>query len=198
VILRRLTSRRLVAVVLTPVAVVIALAGCTQSSAALSNPGYVTGSGVYKEIPVKDRTSPVTYTGKTETGATISSKQFLGKVHVLNFWYAGCAPCFVEAPRLESVYKSYKGSVPFLGVNTYDQAAVAATFEEKRGITYPSIIDANTASVMYAFAGKVAPDAMPTTLVIDKHGRVAARVTGLLESTSILKSLVNTVIAEGQ
>ena len=117
---------------------------------------------------------------------------------MLNFWYAACGPCRVEASRLESVYNHYKGSVEFLGVDTYDQAATALTFEQAHKVTYPSVIDTNNATVEYAYSSYVSADAVPVTLVIDRHGRVAARVTGELEEASILESLVDRVIAEGQ
>jgi peroxiredoxin len=178
------------------------LAGCSESPSIASdgnNTGYVSGSGVYKEIPPGQRHSPTaTFTAPLDSGGTITSASLLGKVHVLNFWYSACGPCRVEAARLETAYKHYKGTVPFLGVNTYDQAPQALVFEKTHGVTYPSVIDANQATVQYAYSSFVSADAVPVTLVIDRHGRVAARVTGELEEASILESLVDRVIAEGQ
>jgi peroxiredoxin len=181
---------------------IAALAGCTESPAISSdgnNTGYVSGSGVYKEIPPTERKdAAASFTAPLDDGGTISSKSLLGKVHVLNFWYSTCGPCRVEAKQLEKAYTHYKGSVPFLGVNTYDQAPQAVQFEKAHGVTYPSVIDTNTAAVQYSYSKFVSPDAVPVTLVIDKHGRVAARVTGELETSTILTSLVDRVIAEGQ
>ena len=77
-----------------------------------------------------------------------------------------------------------------------DQAENARNFAEKWGITYPSVIDANDGNMLYAFAGTVAPNAVPTTLVIDKQGRVAARILGLVSEPSTLKSIISDVIAE--
>ncbi len=82
---------------------------------------------------------------------------------------------------MEKAYTHYKGAVPFYGVDVYDQAATARTFEATHKVTYPSMIDTNTTNVQYAYSAYVSPDAVPTTLVIDKHGRVAARVTGEVE-----------------
>jgi len=176
------------------------LAGCTETPSydGQGSTGYVSGDGAYKEIPPKDRKPAVTFTSKLDTGAKITSADLLGKVHVLNFWYAGCGPCNAEAPLLQKVYAGYKGSIPFVGVNTYDQAPTALAFEEHYKVTYPSVIDTNTVAVQYAYSAWVPPDAVPTTLVIDRHGRVAARVTGEIDDASILTSLVKTVVSEGQ
>ena len=194
--------RRLLVVSAASVLVAGALAGCTENPSIASdgnNTGYVSGSGVYKEVPPAQRQAPTAaFTASLDTGGTVNSKSLLGKVHVLNFWYSTCGPCRVEATKLESAYKHYKGSVPFLGVNTYDQAAQALQFEKVHGVTYPSVIDTNNATVQYSYSKYVSPDAVPVTLVIDKHGRVAARVTGILDSASILTSLVDRVIAEGK
>ncbi len=181
-----------------PVIAAFALAGCTETPdyGQSASDGYVSGAGVYKEIKPADRKTPLSFSSKLDTGAKISSAELKGKVYVLNFWYAGCAPCNAEAPRLNTVYKKYGSTVGFLGVNTYDQAATAMTFEQAHDVKYPSAIDTNTASIQYAFSSYVPPSAVPTTLVLDTRGRVAARVTGELDDASILESLIDTVIHE--
>ncbi len=116
---------------------------------------------------------------------------------VVNFWYAACGPCRVEAKDLESVWKKYQGKgVSFVGVNTYDQAGTAQSFNQKYGVTYPSIIDVNTGAAKLAFAEATSIQATPTTLVLDKQGRVAARVIGPIGSASILETLIQDALAE--
>jgi thiol-disulfide isomerase/thioredoxin len=195
-----MAPRRVLAAVVTSLLAIAVLAGCSQSPDYNSSgtTGYVSGSGAFDEIKPADRMKPVVFTAKLDTGKTITSADLLGKVHVMNFWYAGCGPCIKEAPLLEKVYKSYDGTIPFVGVNTYDQAGTALAFESHLGITYPSVIDVNTVTVEFAFSKSIPANAVPTTLVIDKHGRVAARVTGELTDPSILKSLIATVVSEGQ
>ena len=194
-------TRRAAVAVLAAALTVVALAGCTETPSFSSdgnNTGYVSGSGVYTEIKVADRKPAASFSSVLDTGAKISSASLLGTVHVLNFWYAACGPCRVEAPRMEKAYTHYKGAVPFYGVDVYDQAATAQTFEASHNVTYPSMIDTNTTNVQYAYSAYVSPDAVPTTLVIDRHGRVAARVTGEVEDPSILTALIDRVRAEGQ
>jgi thiol-disulfide isomerase/thioredoxin len=139
----------------------------------------------------------VEFTGVDSSGATVSNTDFAGSVYVVNFWYAACGPCRVEAPDLKALSEQYP-DVGFLGVNIFDSPDVAATFMTKNGLAYPSIIDANSATVQLAFAGAVAPNAVPTTLVVDREGRVAARISGLIRDKSILAAMIDSVVAESQ
>lgn len=197
----RLTTRPRMMRAAAALVALLALAGCTTSDPLAeqyqdgSGQGYISGDGANTEIPVEERDEPIVFAGPDENGAEISSADFAGEVYVVNFWYAGCPPCRAEAPDLASLAEEYT-EVPFLGVNTIDTAENALTFATKFGIPYPSIIDANTASVQLAFAGAVAPNAVPTTLVIDREGRVAARISGLIRDRSILASMIDRVLDE--
>ncbi|KAA9158147.1 TlpA family protein disulfide reductase, partial [Microbacterium lushaniae] len=144
-----------------------------------------------------DRGEPVEFAGVTETGDEVSDADYAGQVLVVNFWYAACGPCIVEAPRLEEAYESFDGQdVAFLGVNTYDQAATAASFARDNGVSYPSVIDVNGGAVKLAFAEHAPLTATPVTLVLDTEGRVAARIIGELPEASILQAIVRDVLAE--
>ncbi len=180
----------------------LVLSGCSndplaEQYASGSGQGYISGDGAITEIPATQRDAPIVFSGVDATGATISSDDFAGSVYVVNFWYAACGPCRAEAPDLKALSEQY-ADVPFLGVNVSDSPDVAATFTTKNGLGYPSIIDANTATVQLAFAGAVAPNAVPTTLVVDRDGRVAARISGLIRDKSILAAMIDTVVAEKQ
>ena len=191
--------RRVIVAAIAATLAVGALAGCTETpSFGSGSTGYVSGAGVYKEIAVADRKPALAFSSLLDTGTKLTSAQLTGTVHVLNFWYAACGPCRVEAPNMEKAYKHYKGQVPFYGVDVYDQAATALEFESTHKVTYPSMIDTNTTAVQYAYSAYVSPDSVPTTLVIDKHGRVAARVTGEVEDPTILTAIIDRVIAQGQ
>lgn len=161
------------------------------------NNGYVAAEGAIVEIPVADRGEPIVFGGVTEAGDEFDSADLAGKVTVVNFWYAGCAPCRVEAKDLESVWQKHSGDdVAFIGINTRDQADTAVAFAEEFGVTYPSLIDVNTAEAKLAFAQAVPIAATPTTLVLDRQGRVAARIIGPVEGTSVLSTLVKDALAE--
>ena len=159
--------------------------------------GYIAGDFQVVEIPEPERGDPVVFEGVTETGDTVTSDDYRGGVLVVNFWYAACGPCIVEAPLLEEVWQDYQEQgVAFLGVNTYDQPATALSFARDNNITYPSVIDVNDGQVKLAFAQLTPIQATPTTLVIDRDGRVAARIIGQLATASILSTLVADTLAE--
>lgn len=190
--------------IVVAVVAVLALAGCAQSNDSLasqyqngSGQGYISGDGAFSEIPIAERGEPIEFSGQTGDDTTISSTDFDAQVHVVNFWYASCPPCRAEAPDLKSLSEEYT-DVPFIGINIFDNADFAQLFESTYGIEYPSILDAKTNSVQLAFAtaGAVAPNAVPTTLVIDRDGRVAARISGRIADPSILAAMIDSVVAE--
>ena len=161
-----------------------------------SGKNYIAGDGTITEIAPENRGEPVVFSGTDELGDVIDPSAFAGNVTVVNFWYAGCAPCRAEAPLLESAFASTaETGVAFVGVNVRDQAETVVTFNKQFGVTYPSIIDIEGATQL-SFATNVPPNAVPTTLILDRQGRVAARILGALSSASILTTLVNDIAAE--
>lgn len=195
-------SSRLSRVMISGAAVLaLSLTGCSSDPLAEqyregSNKNYIAGDGSLTEILLENRGEPIVFSGTTETGESVSSADYLGNVLVVNFWYAGCAPCRAEAPDLERVYKeSSPQGVNFLGVNVRDQAATAISFNERFGITFPSIIDQD-GQAQLSFASQVPPNAVPTTLVLDAQGRVAARILGQIRDPSILSTLIRDTAAE--
>lgn len=199
---RRPRAPRLIALGAGVLSLGLILSGCGTDPLAdqyrnADNKNYIAGDGTVTEIGVSEREGPVSYEGVSETGETISSEDYLGEVVVVNFWYAGCAPCRAEAPDLQSISEEFAGKgASMLGVNVYDQPDTALSFNKTYGVTYPSIMDIQDGAVKLAFTGQVRPNAVPTTLVIDKEGRVAARVLGQLTERSILQTIVRDTIAE--
>jgi len=191
--------KRAVAGLAAALAVLAVLSGCASSDGLAERygdgQGYVSGDGAYLEVPPAERDAPVAFSGPTVDGAEFDSAELAGSVAVVNFWYAGCPPCRREAPDLATLAAEL-GDVAFLGVNVYDTADVARVFEQENGIGYPSILDVSTGSVQLAFAGTVAPNAVPTTLVLDRDGRVAARISGLIRDPDILRAMIEKVQAE--
>jgi len=162
-----------------------------------ANTGYVAGEFAVTSIDEADRGEPVEWAGVTETGEPLSSDDTAGEVTVVNFWYAQCDPCRAEAADLESVWQEYQAEgVRFVGINTRDQADQAISFAEKHGVTYPSIIDVHDGAVKLAFVAATPVNATPVTLVLDREGRVAARIIGQLEGASILSTLVRETLEE--
>jgi thiol-disulfide isomerase/thioredoxin len=191
---------RVTSVVLVAAGLAIGVGACSSNDPLASqfkagdNKNYIAGDGSVTEFALANRGKSVAWAGPTEVGGTLSSAQLTGVPVVMNFWYAGCAPCRAEAPDLLAISKKFP-KVQFVGVNVRDSAATAAAFNRNFKLSWPSIIDSQTGSVALAFTGVVTPDAVPTTLVIDKHGRVSSRILGRLDK-SILTTLIQTVVAE--
>lgn len=163
-----------------------------------ANKGYIAADGFRTvEIPVEERGEAVVFGGETDHGEPFDSADALGEVVVVNFWYAACGPCRVEASELESVWQDFADDgVVFMGVNTRDQVETAQAFAKDYGVTYPSVMDARNGDAKLAFAAVVPVQATPTTIVLDREGRVAARIIGAISEESILSSIVKTVLAE--
>lgn len=174
-------------------ALALILGGCTDSSSVQQDLGknFVSGDGTVMEIQAADRGPSVQFSGTTETGKTLSRKDFDGKVVVLNFWYASCPPCRLEAPDLEALSTKYsRKNVQFIGVNVRDQADTARAFARTFSITYPSIIDTNDAQVQLALAPqRGGANSTPATIILDRKGRYAARITGGANE-SVLDTLI--------
>ncbi len=158
------------------------------------NKNYIAGDGTVTEFNAP-RPGPVEWAGESDMGGQLSSANLTGVPIVMNFWYAGCAPCRAEAPLLVKLAKEFDGKVQFVGVNVRDSAGTANAFERNFKIDYPSIIDNSNGSVVLAFTGIVTPQAVPTTLVIDKTGRVEARILGRADEAT-LRALIKTVATE--
>lgn len=189
------------AAIAASIACALALSGCAgddfaQDYAAGSDQGYVAGDGSMKVIPNDQRGERIDFGGETDTGETFTSADHAGEVMVVNFWYASCPPCRAEAADLEELHQKYKAqNVNFVGVNVYDQAATARSFANEFNITYPSILDVDNAEVRLAFSDKVPPQAIPSTLVLDRQGRVAALIRGVADP-SVLGTMIDDVLAE--
>lgn len=182
-------------------ALVLGLTGCASNDtlAEQANAGdttnYIAGDGSVTEYAPESRGEPVELTGTFYDGTVVDSEDFKGQVTVLNVWYAACAPCRVEAPDLQALYEEHQPSgVQFIGVNIRDEQPTAEAFERTFGTTYPSIDDADGA-VLLAMSDYVPAQAVPTTLVLDRQGRVAGRIIGLAEK-STLDALITDAVAE--
>lgn len=140
-----------------------------------------------------ERGTPVTLSGQTFAGEPLDIAQWRGKVVVINFWYAACPPCRVEAPDLQAIAVDYP-EVRMLGVNPKDDAATAGAFEQDFGISYPSIQDGDGTAVA-SMQGLVPLAAMPTTVVLDREGRVAGRILGRIDPMA-LRGLIDATLEE--
>lgn len=189
-------------VILLVASAALSLVGCTtqdplaEQYRAGDNKNYIAGDGTVTEFADDQRPGFESWSGITESGFGLDSAALEGRVTVMNWWYAACAPCRAEAPDLADLYREYNPQgVEFVGVNVRDSAATALAFDRNFGIEFPSVMDSQSGTVSLAFTGVVSPSAVPTTLVIDKEGKVASRILGRIDP-GILRTLIETVLAE--
>ncbi len=182
--------------------VALAVTGCTEDPNSVAaqakagdQKGFVSGDGSVETIALEDRGEPVTMSGTLLDGGAWDIGSTRGKVLVLNVWGSWCAPCVAEAPDLQEAWESQqakKAPVEFMGIDTREEAERGAAFARKAGITYPSLSDQGGVLIL-RLQGK-APTT-PTTLVLDRAGKIAARVNGPVSATT-LTGLVDDVVAE--
>lgn len=194
-------SRRTVLTGLSLLGLAPVLAACsgddslTQQAGNADGKNYIAGDGSVLELAPAERGAPVEFAAELFDGTPVTGASLRGTPALLNFWYAACAPCRVEAPHLVSLHEQFAPQgVRFLGVNVRDTVTTAQAFERTFEIPYPSIEDAR-GDVLLNMTDYVPPQAVPSTLVLDVEGRVAARVLGAVEE-STLRALLTTVVDE--
>lgn len=153
------------------------------------------GGSVIEEYAVEDRPAGEPFQAQLLSGKRLDSATLDGKVVVYNVWGSWCAPCVAEAPDLVEVANEFAGEVTFVGINVRDNDAAARAFEREHGVPYDSITSGDSAEAMGAFHNSLAAAAVPTTLVVDREGRVAARAIGPVTATT-LRNLLEPVLAE--
>ena len=171
-------------------AAILGLTGCAQEddlakqAKAGDNKNYVAGDGSVTEFAAADRKKPVEIKGTLFDGTTVTASQFQGKVTVLNFWFAACAPCRVEHPSLEALSKQ---GIKIYGVNYKDQLEHARAFLEELGDPYTALgrDEQGRMALEWGVYG------VPETYVIDGQGKIILRFAG-----PITQRVMETTLAE--
>ncbi|MFJ1753085.1 TlpA family protein disulfide reductase [Kitasatospora sp. NPDC088134] len=197
----RTSSRRIRLTAALGAATALVLAGCSSSGTASSEGGvgFVTGKGGIDTAPAGRRTDAPDITGTSLDGSgALKLADYRGKVVVLNIWGSWCSPCRAEAKGLQAAAEKYGDKAQFLGINTRDtDPANAVAFEKNFGVTYPSIYDPDGNQILKFPKGSLNPQSIPTTIVIDRDGKLAARAMRAL-STEDLDRMIEPVLAESK
>jgi thiol-disulfide isomerase/thioredoxin len=180
----------------------VLVAGCSGTGAdegtrSSGQQGYVGVDGSLTRIAPADRRPTPVISGPELGGpATVSTDVGRGKVRVINVWGSWCPPCRKEAADLQRASMETKDVAQFVGVNVRDNdPAPAEAFVRVNRITYPSIYDPS-GQVLLQLAGELPPSAIPSTLVIDREGRLAVRALGPVTRTTLV-DMINAVAAGG-
>ena len=150
-----------------------------------SDQAFVSGDGSIVEVAAEDRQPAPQITGETLAGESFALADHRGDVVVLNVWASWCAPCRSEAPALAEVAADTRGKgVQMVGLVTRDSDAASRAFVDRFALDYPHVIDSDGA-LQLQFRENLPPQAIPSTLIIDKQGRVAARVLGEVSAPTL-------------
>ena len=176
-------------------ACLLALVGCSSLSGT-GDKGYISGTGVPTEVAPADRGEPVSLTGTDLDGEEVDLADLRGTPVVVNVWASWCPPCIREQPDLNEAAEALGDDVAFLGLNIRDASRDdAAAYVRDLEVPYPSVYSADGAALL-PFAGTLTPRSIPSTVVLDREGRVAASVNGRVPTTQTLVSLVEAVLDE--
>ena len=170
------------------IAAMLFLTSCSGGGTSAPNEdAFISGNGSILQISPANREVVPNLSGKTLDGTFTQSS---GTITIINVWASWCSPCRAEAPTLQALATTFP-NVQFVGILTRDNQVAAKAFVKRFKITYPTLVDD---ALLVAFPG-VTPNAIPTTLILDKRNRVAARISGEALYTD-LKRIINQVAAE--
>lgn len=177
-------TRRLLSALAALVCLLSACSGDTGGDGQDGSIGFQGGDGSVLVLPPDERKPAPELAGTTLDGDPLSTADFAGQVVVLNVWGSWCAPCRAEAPSLVAAADALP-DVQFIGINTRDlDPAPAKAFVRAFDVEYPNLYDPDGA-LLLGF-GQVPPKAIPSTLVIDESGRVAARMLGEITRATLV------------
>ena len=177
----------------------LVLAGCSSTGADQTRSGdgyeFTGATAAGQVIAPPGRAAAPPFRGELLDGAAFDSASLAGDVAVINFWGSWCAPCRVETPDLQAVYADVRDQgVQFLGVDVKDQRSLASAFMAEVRAEYPSVFDPR-GEVALAFRGFPA-NVVPSTILLDRDGRVAAVYTGAVTQED-LRSALESLLREG-
>ena len=148
------------------------------------------------EVAPGDREDAVALTGTDLDGNEVDLADLRGRPVVVNVWASWCPPCRVEQPDLNEAHAELGDRVAFLGLNIRDASRDnALAYVRNLEVPYPSVHSADGAALL-PFAGTLTPKSIPSTVVLDAEGRIAASVNGRVPTTRTLVSLVEKVLDE--
>jgi cytochrome c biogenesis protein CcmG/thiol:disulfide interchange protein DsbE len=151
------------------VVVVLVLAGVLGWRVASSGGGVAGELDHGKRVP-----APPLTLRRLDTPGTLSLASLRGKVVAINFWASWCGPCRDEAPLLQRAWTENRAKgLVVLGVDANDYSGDARRFVRRHGLTYPILHDAHGSTL-----GHWGVPGLPTTFVVDRGGRVVAKVVG--------------------
>ena len=174
------------------------ISACATPNASIQNSGdagFISGDGTATFLQVEQRNSAPELTALDFEGKAIDLNDYKNKVIVLNVWGSWCGPCRKEASELQELYIKNKDSgVEFIGINIRDSKVSAEKFITNFGITYPNILDRDGVKLL-GFKDTLPANAIPSTVLVDKNGKVAARQLGPIDR-ALVQGFISSLVDE--
>jgi len=174
------------------------VSACATPNASIQNSGdagFISGDGTATFLQVEQRNSAPELTALDFERKVIDLKDYKNKVIVLNVWGSWCGPCRKEASELQALYlKNKESGVEFIGINIRDSKVSAEKFITNFGITYPNIFDRDGVKLL-GFKDTLPANAIPSTVLIDKNGKVAARQLGPIDR-ALVQGFISSLVDE--
>jgi thiol-disulfide isomerase/thioredoxin len=187
--------RAVLAAVLTLVA---SLTGACTDLTGTEGKEWITGEGRIIEVPIEERAAPVTASGVDLDGNALDLEDYRGRVVVLNVWASWCPPCRAEMPLVVELANSYdEADVAFVGVDIRETGgqASAQSFVRSQGMPFPSFYDPGS-EVLLRLSDDLGPYSLPSTVVLDREGRLAALILGEIPGAISMTDVIDDVAAE--
>jgi thiol-disulfide isomerase/thioredoxin len=148
------------------------------------------GLGTAVAFSVSDRKPFPMLSGTTLDGTKLDMAAYKGKVMVVNIWGSWCDPCQAEAPYLEHANEAYRDKgVQFVGIDTRDNDGQAKAFVKAKNISYPNLVDDGNETLLSKLAGITSLGSVPSTLIIDRDGKLAWRALLPVDYTTVSAAL---------
>ena len=174
------------------------LTACATPNASIQNSGeagFISGDGTATFLKVEERNPAPEFTALDFNGKAINLDNYKNKVVVLNVWGSWCGPCRKEASELQELYLKNKDSgVEFIGINIRDSKVSAEKFITNFEITYPNIFDRDGVKLL-GFKDTLPANAIPSTVLVDKNGKVAARQLGPIDR-ALVQGFISSLVDE--
>ena len=134
------------------------------------------------------------FTAELTDGTTVTLSELLGakEVVVLNIFATWCGPCQGEFPEMEAVYRQYQDRLEIVALSAYegDDMETLRLFKEQMGLTFPM------GQAGPDIIGNVEIPGYPTTLVIDRNGRVAYYGVGAFVNGEAFEKVVTLLMGD--
>jgi thiol-disulfide isomerase/thioredoxin len=163
--------------------------GCGSGGTSVSEESFVAGDGVVTFVAKENRSFAPEIKGESLLGEKTSIEK--GKITVINVWASWCSPCRAEAPALQAISEKYPVT-QFIGILTRDSKDSALAFTRRFKITFPTIADDE---ILLGFRKSLPVTSIPTTIILDKNKKVAARISGAITIAS-LSNLIEKIDSE--